>query len=517
MIARWFWREWRSPSLLIVWLALSLAVACVLALGNISDRMEKGLSQQSREFMAGDRALRSSREVPQAWLEEAQKRGLKVGKQLTFATMTFAGDTPQLANVKAVDDIYPMYGDLQTNPPGLKPQAGSVLLAPRLMALLNLKTGDTIDVGDATLRIAGEVIQEPDSGFNIFVAEYSPDRKRGFMGSWLDFGSIAGFVLGAGVVVLISTIVGEANFLDWGWRIPFFIALPLGIIGLYLRHALEETPAFQQHVDKLEQGDREGLQDGPKVSFKEIATKHWRSLLTCIGLVIATNVTYYMLLTYMPSYLSHNLHYSEDHGVLIIIAIMIGMLFVQPVMGLLSDRFGRRPFVLLGSVALFVLAIPAFILINSNVIGLIFAGLLMLAVILNCFTGVMASTLPAMFPTHIRYSALAAAFNISVLVAGLTPTLAAWLVESSQNLMMPAYYLMVVAVIGLITGVTMKETANRPLKGATPAASDIQEAKEILVEHYDNIEQKIDNIDHEIADLQAKRTRLVQQHPRIDE
>lgn len=141
MIARWFWREWRSPSLLIVWLALSLAVACVLALGNISDRMEKGLSQQSREFMAGDRALRSSREVPQAWLEEAQKRGLKVGKQLTFATMTFAGDTPQLANVKAVDDIYPMYGDLQTNLPGLKPQAGSVLLAPRLMALLNLGTG----------------------------------------------------------------------------------------------------------------------------------------------------------------------------------------------------------------------------------------------------------------------------------------------------------------------------------------------------------------------------------------
>ena len=74
-----------------------------------------------------------------------------------------------------------------------------------------------------------------------------------------------------------------------------------GIIGLYLRHALEETPAFQQHVDTMEQGDREGLQDGPKVSFKEIATKHWRSLLPCIGLVISTNVTYYMLLTYMPS------------------------------------------------------------------------------------------------------------------------------------------------------------------------------------------------------------------------
>lgn len=387
---------------------------------------------------------------------------------------------------------------------GLIPSYVSIgIWAPILLLLCKMAQG---------FSVGGEY-----TGASIFVAEYSPDRKRGFMGSWLDFGSIAGFVMGAGVVVLISTIIGEQSFLEWGWRIPFFIALPLGLIGLYLRHALEETPAFQQHVDKMEQGDREGLQEGPKISFKEIATRHWRSLLACTGLVIATNVTYYMLLTYMPSYLSHNLHYSEDHGVLIIIAIMIGMLFVQPIMGLLSDRFGRRPFVILGSVSLFVLAIPAFMLINSNVIGLIFSGLLMLAVILNCFTGVMASSLPAMFPTHIRYSALASAFNISVLVAGLTPTLVAWLVESSQDLLMPAYYLMTIAVIGFITGITMKETANLPLKGATPAASDIQEAKEILREHHDSIEQKIDDIEKVIADLQEKRSRLVQQHPRIND
>ena len=387
---------------------------------------------------------------------------------------------------------------------GLIPSYASIgIWAPILLLLAKLAQG---------FSVGGEY-----SGAAIFVAEYSPDRKRGFMGSWLDFGSIAGFVMGAGVVVLISSIVGEANFLDWGWRIPFFIAAPLGLIGLYLRHALEETPAFQQHVDKMEKEDRNAIENPPKTSFKEIAAKHWKSLLVCVGIVISTNVTYYMLLTYMPSYLSHNLHYSEDHGVLIIIAIMVGMLFVQPVIGMLSDRFGRRPFILIGSVALFALSIPAFIMINSNVLGLIFAGLLVLAVVLNCFIGVMASSLPAMFPTHIRFSALASAFNISVLIAGLTPTLAAWLVESTQNLMMPAYYLMVIAVIGLITGLSMKETANRPLKGATPAASDIQEAKEILGEHYDNIEHKIEDIDQEIADLQEKRSRLVQQHPRIND
>lgn len=168
MIWRWFWREWRQPSLLIVWLALTLAVSCVLALGSISDRMEKGLSQQSRDFIAADRVLRSAHPITEAWLQDAQKQGLKVSRQLSFMTMTFAGDTPQLADVKATDLIYPLYGDLQTQPQGAKPEPGTVLAAPRLMALLNIKVGDSLEVGDATLKIAGEIIQEPDSGFNPF-------------------------------------------------------------------------------------------------------------------------------------------------------------------------------------------------------------------------------------------------------------------------------------------------------------------------------------------------------------
>ncbi|HAS99439.1 MAG TPA: proline/betaine transporter, partial [Pantoea agglomerans] len=93
----------------------------------------------------------------------------------------------------------------------------------------------------------------------------------------------------------------------------------------------------------------------------------------------------------------------------------------------------------------------------------------------------------------------------------------AWLVETTNNLYMPAYYLMVVAVIGLITGLYMKETANKPLKGATPAASDMEEAREILQEHHDNIEHKIEDIDEEISRLEAKRKNLVQQHPDINE
>ncbi|MBH1930914.1 putative ABC transporter permease subunit YbbP [Serratia rubidaea] len=168
MIWRWFWREWRSPSLLIVWLALTLAVACVLALGSISDRMEKGLSQQSRDFIAGDRVLRSAHPVPEGWLLDASRQNLRISRQLSFTTMTYAGDRPQLANVKATDLAYPLYGRLETRPADVKPQPGTVLVAPRLLALLGVKMGDELDVGDATLRIAGEILQEPDAGFNPF-------------------------------------------------------------------------------------------------------------------------------------------------------------------------------------------------------------------------------------------------------------------------------------------------------------------------------------------------------------
>lgn len=386
---------------------------------------------------------------------------------------------------------------------GLIPSYTAIgIWAPILLLLTKLAQG---------FSVGGEY-----SGAAIFVAEYSPDRKRGFMGSWLDFGSIAGFVLGAGLVVLISSITSEEDFLAWGWRIPFFIAAPLGMIGLQLRETLEETPAFQQHVENMEQDDHNAIENPPRTSFIKIAAKYWHSLLVCIGVVISTNVTYYMLLTYMPSYLSHNLHYSEDHGVLIIVAIMIGMLFVQPVIGLTSDRIGRKPFIIGGSIGLLALSIPCFMLINSSVIGLIFVGLLVLAVLLNCFTGVMASILPAMFPTHIRYSALAISFNISVLVAGATPTVVAWLVESTGGLYIPAYYLMMVALIGLITGLYMKETANKPLRGAHPAASDCTEAKELLQETYDNIEHKVENISAQIANLEKKKQTLVDQHPKLD-
>jgi MHS family proline/betaine transporter-like MFS transporter len=225
----------------------------------------------------------------------------------------------------------------------------------------------------------------------------------------------------------------------------------------------------------------------------------------------------------MPTYLSSSLGYAEEHGVFIIVVVMIGMLFVQPVVGFVSDKIGRKPFLMAGSLGLLIFAIPAFHFIGSDSNVQIFLGLLILAVLLNCLTGVMASTLPALFPTRLRYSALAASFNIAIIVAGLTPTVAAWLVEQTNNLLVPAYYLMFASVIGLITALFLPETANRPLRGDTPTASNRKEAKELLQQAYDHIEQSVQDVEEAIAKaeeeleaLKQKRQRLVDRHPELD-
>ena len=387
---------------------------------------------------------------------------------------------------------------LSTAAIGLIPAYSSIgVWAPITLLVLKILQG---------ISVGGEY-----AGAAIFVAEYSPDRRRGFMGSWLDFGSILGFVLGAGLVEFIHSQTGTNAFLEWGWRIPFFIALPLGIIGLYLRKHLDETPVFEAH-NESQQNSTTKKENG----FASIFKSHKRSLLICVGLVVATNVPYYMILTYLPSYFTHNLGYDASHGVLIILAVMIGMLFVQPVVGWLSDKVGRKPFIFMGSLSFVFLSIPAFYLIASDNVISIFVGLLIMALSLNAMLGVMASTLPALFPTAIRYGGLATAFNISIIIAGLTPPITSALVEYTGFLYIPAVYLMVFGILGVIVACTIKEVANKPLTGGLPMASDKAEAKELLVEYHDNLEERIENIDQQIESLQEKRQHLADKHPKID-
>ncbi|SED41816.1 MFS transporter, MHS family, proline/betaine transporter [Amycolatopsis tolypomycina] len=312
-------------------------------------------------------------------------------------------------------------------------------------------------------------------GATTFIAEYSPDKRRGFMGSWLEFGTLSGYVLGASVVTGMKAWVPHETLLDWGWRVPFLVAGPLGIIGLYMRLKLEETPAFQKHAEEAEKRGRSGE------PFWKMFTQYWPALLICVGLVLVFNVTDYMLLSYMPTYLSEQLHLDATHGLLLIIVVMVVMMLIIMVGGRITDHVGRKPVMMAGCLGFLVLSWPLMLLVHDGGLVLTFLGLMGLGLLLLCFEVSMPAALPALFPTAIRYGALSIAFNISVsLFGGTTPLVMQSLISATGHDFWPAWYLMAAGAIGAVAVFFSRETANKPLWGSGPAVSTEAEARELV-------------------------------------
>lgn len=348
---------------------------------------------------------------------------------------------------------------------GLIPSYESIgIAAPILLVLLRLLQG---------FSTGGEY-----GGASTFVAEYAPDKRRGFFASFLEFGTLAGYVAAAGIVTIIQTVVSAEDLLQWGWRIPFLIAGPLGLIGLYLRLRLEETPAFQM----MEQAEERSLADestGKKL--RETLVDNWRPLVLCIVLVATYNIAHYGLLSYMPTYLTNTLGYDESHGLVLMIIVMIVMMMGISYVGKFSDRVGRKPLLLSGFIGFFVLSLPAYLLIGVGNYVTVFLGLAILGGLLLLFVGVFPSVLPALFPTGIRYGGLAIGYNLAVSIFGGTTPLVLTALESAtgSNLVAPMY-MMIAAVIGGIAVLLIPETARKPLDGSPPAVATDEEARRII-------------------------------------
>ncbi|MBR0551690.1 MFS transporter [Stakelama marina] len=167
-------------------------------------------------------------------------------------------------------------------------------------------------------------------------------------------------------------------------------------------------------------------------------------------------------------------------ALIIIVIVMAILLAIVTFLGLLSDRIGRKPIMWAGSLMLLVLPIPLFHLIQSGNYVSAFIGTLPIGLMLVCFMSTEPSTLPALFPTRVRYGATSVGYNISVSVfGGTTPLIAAALVEATGDLMMPAYILMVAGAVGLVSIWFIQEPAGRRLKGSAPAAASEEEARAI--------------------------------------
>ncbi|MCV7385040.1 MFS transporter [Mycolicibacter longobardus] len=319
-------------------------------------------------------------------------------------------------------------------------------------------------------------------GAMTYVSEHAPDRTRGALTGFLPLGTLGGYITGAAVVTLLKSQLPVSDMLHWGWRVPFLLGVPLAIVTLYMRLRIDESPAFK-HLEELEQlsaNDDTAHSNGWR-QFQQTIVRQRRGLWICIGLVLAENVTNYMLTGYLPTYFKQVGGISGSRGLTMIVVALLMMLIAVMPLARLSDRIGRKPLLWAGSALLIFGSIPAFLLIrHGGSYPLRLLGVLLIGAMLLCFNSTTPSTLPALFPTRVRLFTVAIGFNISVsLFGGTTPLVAEALVSGTGNVMVPAYILMGAGIVGAITVWFTPEVAGKRLPGSGPSVATEQEAQAI--------------------------------------
>jgi MHS family proline/betaine transporter-like MFS transporter len=289
-----------------------------------------------------------------------------------------------------------------------------------------------------------------------FLAEYASDKRRGFVVSFLVWSVIVGFLLGSLTVTGLEAVLDDTAMSQYGWRIPFLIAGVLGVVGLYIRLRLADTPDFEALREKGE------VSDSP---LKEAITSSWRPILQIAGLVVIHNVGFYVVFTFLPSYFTKTLGFTKvDAFVSIAVASLVAIVLIPP-LGALSDRVGRRPLLFAGAVGFAVLAYPLFLLLNTRSLPAAIAAHAGLSAIESVFVSASLAAGAELFATRVRSSGYSIGYNISVAVFGGTaPYVATWLVARTGNDIAPAYYVIAAAIISLLAVLTMRETAGRPLR-----------------------------------------------------
>ncbi|MBO1266733.1 MFS transporter [Arthrobacter cavernae] len=293
------------------------------------------------------------------------------------------------------------------------------------------------------------------AGASAFLVEYAPANKRGLYAAVVPASTAAGLLLGSLLAALLSTVLTAEQLNEWGWRLPFLLAAPMGLIGRYIRTKLEDTPAF------LALADKEPVKAPALAMFKT----YRKQLIIATGAVLLNAVGFYVILSYMPTYLSEELNFGAAESFLattIALASYIGFIFLT---GIASDKFGRKRMLITASVLFVVLTVPAFILLDTGNFLVIVLVQILLGAMLTLNDGTLPSFLAELFPTKVRYSGFAVSFNLSnALFGGTAPFVATLLIGLSHNKLAPGWYLVAASIVSLIAVLFAVETSKKPLQ-----------------------------------------------------
>jgi MFS transporter, MHS family, proline/betaine transporter len=332
---------------------------------------------------------------------------------------------------------------------GLLPTYASVgILAPILLIVARLVQG---------FAAGGEF-----GGAASFLAEYSPRRHRGFGVSWLEVSSLLGFLAASLAVFLLNSALTEEAVTAWGWRIPFLVAGPMAIVGLYIRLKLEDTPNFRA---------LEEAHEVAQAPLREMLRQDWRQLLQMTGIEMLQHVSFYAILVYLLTYQTAELGISAASASLSATITSIVAMVLVPLFGLLSDRVGRKPLMIASGLGFVVLSYPAFYLMSVGTLVTVILVQVGLGILLALILSTHAVAMSEIFPTRVRQAGLSLGYQVTAAIfAGTVPYLATYLISATGNIFMPAFYLMLAGAVGFGTTLTLRETAGHPLPQRDPVA-----------------------------------------------
>jgi metabolite-proton symporter len=313
-------------------------------------------------------------------------------------------------------------------------QAG--IAAPAALILLRLVQG---------FAVGGEW-----GGAVLLVAEHGDARRRGFWASWPQAGVPAGNLLAAGVLAILAGNQSEADFLAWGWRVPFLLSAILVAIGWWIRHSVAETGAFEAAVER---------EAPPRLPALDVLKERPRALLTGAGLRLGENVSYYIITTFSITYMTNAGKLTKAQA---LEAILIGaaLHFVTiPLLGRLSDRIGRRPVYAFGALGLAAFGFLFFGLIGSGDFAKAVVGIVVALLLHGAMYGPQAAFITELFPTRYRYSGASIAYQLTSIVAGsLAPIVATLLYQRTHSWVPVAIYVGACCAVSGVTALLARET-----------------------------------------------------------
>ena len=294
-------------------------------------------------------------------------------------------------------------------------------------------------------------------GAVLMAAEHGDAARRGFWASWPQAGVPAGNLLAAAVLAIMAAVQSEADFLSWGWRVPFVLSALLVVVGWYIRNRVSESPMFAKELDAVEAP--------PKVPAMEVLRERPKALVLGAGLRVGENISYYILTVFSLTYL---VDVSKESRSLALNALLIGaamQFFAIPLFALLSDKIGRRPVYAFGAFGLAAWCFIMFGLLGSGDNVSIVLALVVGLVLHGAMYGPQAAFITELFPTRIRYSGVSLAYQLTSIVAGsLAPIIALWLYKEYDSATPVAIYVGVACLISGVSALLARETRGLELE-----------------------------------------------------